>query len=249
MIAIVAIELDAYRLPETHILEIEMKKYISLAAGLALFAVSACTPPAPVTEKPADKPSTPTTAVSPTTIASEKPSEKPSASPASTTKSNDKTPTDSAAGWQEYKSAAGKFTIQVPSKPQEQSQDQTTDVGTIKLNMVIAEASDSGYFVGYADFPSKVADPADIQKGLADSVKGSVSNLKGEIKSEKEYLLGDVPCRDFEAGGKVQTTDVSMKGRFCLADNRLYQVFVLGAKEKFATADVDRFITSFKIEK
>jgi hypothetical protein len=26
-------------------------------------------------------------------------------------------------------------------------------------------------------------------------------------------------------------------------------VFVLGAKEKFATADVDRFITSFKIEK
>lgn len=245
MIAIVAIELDAYRLTETRILEIEMKKYISLVAGLALFAVSACTPPAPVTEKPADKPSTPTTAVSPTTIASEKPS----ASPASTTKSNDKTPTDSAAGWQEYKSAAGKFTIQVPSKPQEQSQDQTTDVGTIKLNMVISEANDSGYFVGYADFPNKVADPADIQKGLTESVKGSVSNLKGEIKSEKEYMLGDVPCRDFEAGGKVQATDVSMKGRFCLADNRLYQVFVLGAKEKFATADVDRFITSFKIEK
>lgn len=245
MIAIVAIKLHAYRLTETHILEIEMKKYISLAAGLALLAVSACTPSAPITEKPADKPSTPTTAASPTATASEKPS----ASPASTTKSDEKTPTDSAASWQEYKSAAGKFTIQVPSKPQEQSQDQTTDVGTIKLNMVIAEASDSGYFVGYADFPSKVADPADIQKGLADSVKGSVSNLKGEIKSEKEYMLGDVPCRDFEAGGKVQATDVSMKGRFCLADNRLYQVFVLGSKEKFSAVDVDRFITSFKIEK
>ncbi len=241
MIAIVAIKLHAYRLTETHILEIEMKKYISLVAGLALFAVSACTPSTPVTEKPTDKPSTPTTAASPTAT--------PSPSPASTTKSDAKTPTDSAASWQEYKSAAGKFTIQVPSKPQEQSQDQTTDVGTIKLNMVIAEAGDSGYFVGYADFPNKVADPADIQKGLADSVKGSVSNLKGEIKSEKEYMLGDVPCRDFEAGGKVQTTDVSMKGRFCLADKRLYQVFVLGAKERFATADVDRFITSFKIEK
>ena len=220
-----------------------MKKYISLAAGLVLFAVSACTPSTPVTENSAPKSTTTASTASPTAT-----TEKPSASPASTTKADEKT-TGNAAGWQEYKSAAGKFTIQVPSKPQEQSQDQTTDVGTIKLNMVIAEASDSGYFVGYADFPNIVADPADIQKGLAASVKGSVSNLKGEIKSEKEYLLGDVPCRDFEAGGKVQATDVSMKGRFCLADNRLYQVFVLGAKEKFATADVDRFITSFKIEK
>ena len=213
-----------------------MKKYISLAAGLVLFTVSACTQSTPVTDN-----ATPTKVASPTATSSEKPLEKPT----STTKVDDK----NAAGWQDYKSSAGKFSVQLPSKPQEQSQDQTTDVGTIKLNMVIAESNDSGYFVGYADFPNKVSNPADIQKGLADSVKGSVANLKGEIKSEKEFLLGDVPCRDFEAGGKVQSTDVSMKGRFCLAGNRLYQVFALGAKDKIAIADVDRFITSFKIDK
>ena len=213
-----------------------MKKYISLAAGLVLFTVSACTQSTPVTDN-----ATPTKVASPTTTSSEKPLEKPT----STAKVDDK----NAAGWQDYKSSAGKFSVQLPSKPQEQSQDQTTDVGTIKLNMVIAESNDSGYFVGYADFPNKVSNPADIQKGLADSVKGSVANLKGEIKSEKEFLLGDVPCRDFEAGGKVQATDVSMKGRFCLAGNRLYQVFALGAKDKIAIADVDRFITSFKIDK
>ena len=213
-----------------------MKKYISLAAGLVLFTVSACTPSTPVTDN-----ATPTKVASPTATSSEKPLEKPT----STAKVDDK----NAAGWQDYKSSAGKFSVQLPSKPQEQSQDQTTDVGTIKLNMVIAESNDSGYFVGYADFPNKISNPADIQKGLADSVKGSVANLKGEIKSEKEFLLGDVPCRDFEAGGKVQATDVSMKGRFCLAGNRLYQVFALGAKDKIAIADVDRFITSFKIEK
>ena len=213
-----------------------MKKYISLAAGLVLFTVSACTQSTPVTDN-----ATPVKVASPTAITSEKSSEKPT----STTKVDDK----NAAGWQDYKSSAGKFSVQLPSKPQEQSQDQKTDVGTIKLNMVIAESNDSGYFVGYADFPNKISNPADIQKGLADSVKGSVANLKGEIKSEKEFLLGDVPCRDFEAGGKVQSTDVSMKGRFCLAGNRLYQVFALGAKDKIAIADVDRFITSFKIEK
>lgn len=221
-----------------------MKKYISLAAGLVLFAVSACTPATPVADN-----ATPTKSASPSATSSEKPSEKPKDGATPDPKASDKPATSNTEGWQDYKSAAGKFSIQLPSKPQEQSQDQKTDVGTIKLNMVIAEANDSGYFVGYADFPNKIPNPADIQKGLADSVKGSVANLKGEIKSEKESTLGDIPCRDFEASGKVKTTDVSMKGRFCLADNRLYQVFALGAKDKLAITDVDRFITSFKLEK
>ena len=221
-----------------------MKKYISLAAGFVLFAVSACTTATPVADN-----ATPTKAATPTTTASEKPPEKPKDGKTPEVKAGDKPEPASANSWQDYKSSAGKFTVQVPSKPQEQSQDQKTNVGTIKLNMVIAEASDSGYFVGYADFPNKIANPVDIQKGLGDSVKGSVANLKGVIKSEKEYLLGDVPCRDFEASGKVKATDVSMKGRFCLAGNRLYQVFALGAADKIAAADVDRFIKSFKIEK
>jgi len=222
-----------------------MKKYISLAAGLVLFAVSACTTATPVADN-----ATPTKSALPTATATEKPIEKPKDGTTPEVKTGDKPePTSSANGWQDYKSSAGKFTVEVPSKPQEQSQEQKTNVGTIQLNMVIAEASDSGYFIGYADFPNKIANPADVQKGLGDSVKGSVANLKGVIKSEKEYMLGDVPCRDFEASGKVQTTDVSMKGRFCLAGNRLYQVFALGAADKIAAADVDRFIKSFKIEK
>jgi hypothetical protein len=221
-----------------------MKNYISLAAGLVLFATSACTPSAPVSDN-----ATPTKAASPNVTSSEKPSEKPKDGATPASKTDEKPKTNGSEGWQDYKSSTGKFSVQLPSKPQEQSQDQTTDVGTIKLNMVIAEASDSGYFVGYADFPNKIANPADVQKGLADSVKGSVANLKGEIRSEKESLLGDVPCRDFEAVGKVKATDVLMKGRFCLADNRLYQVFALGAKDGLAAADVDRFINSFKLEK
>jgi hypothetical protein len=205
-----------------------MKKYISLAAGLAMFAVAACTPSTPVADN------TPT-ATATTSAATAKATKPPT--------------TTNAESWQDYKSASGKFSVQVPSKPEEKSQDQVTSVGTIKLHMVIAETNESGYFIGYADFPKKVVDAPDIQKGLADSVKGSIANLKGEITSEKESLLGNIPCRDFEAKGKVKTTNVSMKGRFCFAGNRLYQVFALGAADKIAATDVDRFITSFKIDK
>ena len=206
-----------------------MKKYIFLAAGLVLYTVSACTPSTPVTDNATSSPS-------PTATASVKPSDKPKDAKAIASNPID---------WQDYKSSAGKFSVQMPSKPKEQSQEQ----GTVKLNTVTAEANDSGYFVGYADFPDKVASSADVQKGLTNSVKSLVENIKGEVKSEKEYLLDNVQCRDFEAIGKVQATDVSMKGRFCLADTRIYQVFALGAKDKFFAADVDRFVTSFKIEK
>jgi hypothetical protein len=219
-----------------------MKKYISLAASLAIFAVTACTTNTPTTENPTPVASATNQPTNANTPASSTPAATNQPTPAKSTPVN-------AEGWQDYKSATGKFTVKVPSKPEEKSQEQTTSVGKIQLNMVIAEANDSGYFVGYADFPNKIADPADIQKGLSDSVKGSVANLKGEITSEKISALGDVPCRDFEAKGKVKTTNVLMKGRFCLAGNRLYQVFSLGAAEKIAIADVDRFIGSFKLEK
>ena len=215
-----------------------MKKYICLAAGLVLYTVSACTPSTPVTDNATSSPS-------PAVTSSVKPSDKPKDANTTAVKTDAKAIASNPTDWQDYKSSAGKFSVQMPSKPKEQSQEQ----GTVKLNTVTAEANDSGYFVGYADFPDKVASPADIQKGLTNSVKSLVENIKGEVKSEKEYLLDNVQCRDFEAIGKVQATDVSMKGRFCLADTRIYQVFALGAKDKFSTTDVDRFVTSFKIEK
>jgi len=216
-----------------------MKKY-NLAiclVSLSLMSVSACTTSTPVANE----------APTPTVVASSKPTENLQSTASPEAKPEVKPVLGEPAMWQDYKSDAGKFSVQVPSKPQEQSQDQTTNVGTIKLNMLISETNDSGYFIGYADFPSKIANPVDIQKGLSDSVKGSVSNINGEIKSEKEYLLGNVPCRDFEASGKVQSTDVLMKGRFCLADNRLYQLFALGSQANLSKTDVDRFIDSFKI--
>jgi hypothetical protein len=212
-----------------------MKKYhqfISIATGLIVVALSACSSPATN-----DLSNTATPPASSPTI-------EPSATPTPTTAS----PAANAdIAWQDYQSATGKFSLQVPGKPQEQSQEQPTEAGTVKVNMVITEANNSGYFVGYADIPDKSAAPVDVQKSLGESIKSSVANINGELKSEQEYKLGTFPCRDFDATGKVQTTDVIMKGRFCISENRMYQVFALGSKENLETKDMERFINSFKI--
>lgn len=208
-----------------------MKKYLSFAVSLVLFAVSACTP------SPKETTSSPKSAA-------------PSNS-SDQAKNTDSKPEPSATnGWQDYSSESGKFSVQMPTKPQELSQEQKTDVGEVKINMVLSESNTSAYMVGYNDYPAKFTD-SEIPIRVTQSVKGFVTgSIKGEIKSSKESKLGETPCIDFEGSGKIQSTDATTKGRICIADNiRLYQVVVVAPSDKFSQADADRFIESFKIKK
>ena len=202
-----------------------MKKSASFAVGLVLLTVSACTPSTPSSET-----------ASPT-----KPASSESVSPTKPIATN-------ASSWYEYSSEAGKYTVLMPNKPEEKSEDKKTDVATVKMNVAISEFNDSAYFASYADFPEKFPD-AEIEPRLNEAMKGIVGGLQGKVTSSKESKLGTASCRDFEATGKIQAIDALFKGRICLNDNRrFYQMFVLAPATKFSSADVDRFIGSFKIK-
>jgi hypothetical protein len=207
-----------------------MKKSLSFAAGLVLWTISACSPSPPISESPS--PTKPTATTPP-----------PSITPTSSTK-----PTATTDTWQDYSSEAGKYSVQMPNKPEEKSEEKKTDVATVKMNIAVAEFNDSAYFASYADFPEKFPDE-EIQPRLTEAMKGIIGGLKGELKSSKETTLGKASCRDFDASGKIQAIDALFKGRICLYDNRrFYQIFVLAPATKFSNADVDRFISSFKIK-
>jgi hypothetical protein len=212
------------------------KKHLTLVAtGLAL-VLSACNTPASTPNSNA-----PSSGGSPAVTS------KTAATPSTDTKTTSPSPeaeANAVPSWQEYKSEPGKFSVQMPNKPQEQTQNQKD----VKLNIVAAEVGPSAYFVGYADFPNKVQE-AEIQAGLTQSVKGAMTNLQGEIKTEKETKLDGYPCRDFDGVGKIDKVEINIKGRFCFVENRLYQVFALGDKTKISPADVDKFIESFKLLK
>lgn len=156
-------------------------------------------------------------------------------------------PIKSSNTWQDYTSEAGKFSVQMPNKPEERSEEKKTEIATVKMNMAVSEFNDSAYFASYADFPEKFPD-SEIQPRLNEAMKGIVDSLKGKVKSSKESKLGKASCLDFEASGKIQVIDALFKGRICLNDNRrFYQMFVLAPATKFSNADVDRFLGSFKI--
>lgn len=218
-----------------------MKKYISFTVSLVLLSVSACTPSTSATAGS-------TKSASPDATSSSNSSNKTKKDGEPST--NAKPETGALTDWQDYSSRTGKFSIKMPTKPEELSQEKKTDVGTIKINMAVAEKNSSAYMVGYNDYPDKFAD-SEIQVRLTKGMEGFVTgSIKGEVKSSKKSMLGETPCIDFEGVGKIQAIDASAKGRICIADNiRLYQVVAVGPSDKFSNSDVDRFVASFKINK
>lgn len=208
-----------------------MKKYLPFAASLVLFVVSSCTP------------STKETANSTKSAAPSNSSDQ--------AKNTDSKPEPSATnGWQDYSSESGKFSVQMPTKPQEISQEKKTEVGAVKINMALSESNTSAYMVSYNDYPAKFTD-SEIQERINQGAKGFITgSIKGKINSSKESKLGEIPCLDFDGTGKIQSIDATTKGRICIADNiRLYQVVVVAPSDKFSQVNADRFIASFKIKK
>jgi len=111
-----------------------MQKYLSYAVSLVLFTVGACTP-------------------STNETASSSKSADPSYSSDKAKNTDSKPQTSATNGWQDYSSESGKFSVQMPTKPQEQSQEKKTEVGAVKINMAISESNTSAYMVSYNDYP------------------------------------------------------------------------------------------------
>ncbi|PZV12498.1 MAG: hypothetical protein DCF20_17375 [Pseudanabaena sp.] len=218
-----------------------MKKYISFAVSLVLFSVSACTSSTSATAGSTKSASPDTTSASNSSDKTKKDGE-PS--------TNAKPETGALTDWQDYSSRTGKFSVKMPAKTEELAQETKTDVGKIKINMTVAEKNSSAYMVGYNDYPEKFAD-SEIQIRLTKAMEGFVTgSIQGEVKSSKKSMLGETPCLDFEGVGKIQSIDAFAKGRICIADNiRLYQVVAVGPSDQFSNSDVDRFVSSFKINK
>lgn len=214
---------DFILMPNLSLGDKKMKKYAFLLANLVLFTVSACTGTVSENVKSA----------LPLANSSEKPKN-------ADTKLDAKPTSGNAVGWQDYSSLTGKYSVQMPNKPKEKSDSKTS--------MVIAESNTSAYLVSYTVLPNKIPDVA-VPEMLNGAVKVLVSSIQGELKSTKPVKLGEFSCLDFDAKGKIQTTDAIAKGRICVADEYYYQVFTLGPTTKFSDPDYDRFVKSFKINK
>lgn len=74
-------------------------------------------------------------------------------------------------------------------------------------------------------------------------------NISGSVKSEEDVVVDGVSGRQIHAEGRAGAEDMILKARFVVVGSRLYQIAYVGAKDGLAMADVDMFLTSFKLMK
>jgi hypothetical protein len=152
------------------------------------------------------------------------------------TAAQDKTP-------EKYESKEGKYSVQFPGKPAKS----TNKAGGLELQIAMVQKGLGGFLVIHTDLPAetvKVAKPKDLldggQKGLADNFKAKVTSAKDFEFGKEKY-----PARELVA----EKDQLHLRFQIILADNRLYQVLVVGPKDLTAGKEADAFFKSFDIAK
>ena len=147
------------------------------------------------------------------------------------------------AGWINYSSTAGRFSILMPAQPQVQEKPMDTPAGKLINYVFLALKGNAAYGISYVDYPSTITDPQAVLNSVRD---GAISGVKGTLTSGKEITHKGYPGREFQASiqGGVYTS------RIYLVKSRLYQMVVAGptAQAQASAADVNRFLTSFDLK-
>ncbi len=140
--------------------------------------------------------------------------------------------------WQEFSDAKGKFSVEMPGKPKTE----TKSVAGHTLMAFPVEVRNAGYVASYVDFPPGT--PYDYDGGI----NGIAAQYNGTVTSKKDFTLDGVTGKEYEMSITKPKSGYAM-GRILYVQNRLYQVLVVGSSVRVADADVQRFLTSFKLTK
>jgi hypothetical protein len=149
--------------------------------------------------------------------------------------------------WHAFKSAAGKYSVHMPSEPKEKKQTS----GPLSITLQIAEGKHDSYFVvSHCDIPAAELKKGNAEKRLDQACLGAVETAGGELRGDKKKITldGKHPGREIVIEKKGE---VIARMRIYLVDNRLYQVMVLGSGPTFAAKekDVGLFLDSFRLIK
>jgi len=146
------------------------------------------------------------------------------------------------------------YKIEFPVEPEERPKVVNSEIGELKLNVFLYDASLRGnddnlvYMVNYIEYPEDEihSDNTEILTDLfRNSVEGAVINVNGELLSEKEIQLGQYPGRELRIDYKNGMAIIRM--RMYLVENKMYMIQTITETNKEANNSITRFMDSFEL--
>jgi hypothetical protein len=151
--------------------------------------------------------------------------------------------------WQEQSIRDGGFRVLMRPQPHYEKRQLDTPVGAITAHLYTMELSDSVFGVGYSDYPEQMLRMMAPRRMFMDVRDGWMKRIDGRLQGEGKdiRLEGTYPGMEIVASGTVNGREAYLRGRFYLVGNRLYQIVVFGNRDSIPLADVNRFLSSFKL--
>jgi hypothetical protein len=150
---------------------------------------------------------------------------------------------------QEVKSEAGKFTVVSPVSLKETPETVDTPAGKVNAYMFSGEREGKALFaIVYADYPETMVTSSNRDKIVESAARGAVSNVNGKLIASNKVSVSGNPGREVVAQIKSGNgQEGTLKSRVFLVKNRLYQVMTIAAQSEAGSAELDNFLTSFKL--
>lgn len=151
------------------------------------------------------------------------------------------------AGWVDYNSAEGRYTVSLPAQPKLSTQEAATADGQKFLQyMATAQEPNAIYLMGYFDHvPGTVFSITGARDGM-------VAAVKGTLISERTISLSGNPGLEMKVGTKSGEIEYTLLVKFYDTENRVYvqQLVYPKANESEAlTRNAAKYFDSFQILK
>ena len=141
----------------------------------------------------------------------------------------------------------GRFAVLLPGKASQESRTLNTAAGTLKMTMYACSLKQGTMGVAYTDYPA-AAHAGDAMREQLDAARDALlRNIGAGAHTEEEIQIAGLPGRQVYAEGRAGTQGALLKARFVVVGSRLYQIAYVGTRDGLAMADIDMFLTSFKL--
>jgi hypothetical protein len=174
-----------------------------------------------------------------TTVGGTTPGGSPSFSPSSS-------PTTSSSTWETINGDG--FTLSMPGTPSKNDSTIPSAAGPLQLRMYTLSKGFEGFITGYTEYPDIVFSSSKPEDLLDGAQNGAISNVKGEVTSQRSITVAGNPGREIVGTSPAQ--NVGFTARVILAKPRMYMlVYTQYDKDKPISGDGQKFLDSFQITK
>lgn len=164
--------------------------------------------------------------------------------------------------WHDFNSAEGKYSVQFPGKPEDES---VTYRPGPQVHAHMVKLPKATFLVSFIDLPPG------IQLDYKGAIQGMTSLVGGRVTKERDWTIDGNKGKDIEmsitgtpffpvgwvasAGNRGKQVELPLNknkagfasSRMVVINNRLYQIVVIGEEATFDDADVKKFFDSFKL--